>query len=137
MSRLKNLLELTLLESRVIGDKLGGNKPAVKENIQTKFDESSKKKLIQQLETDAKFNNTIIVSIIVLHFLLFFLAVFLVINFLDKPTIIVYLFGGSIFSIMVIMYSLIHFWKEKIANDNLRMILPDLPPEQAVWGGLI
>lgn len=125
MSKLKGILEDTLEE-------IGAIKPPTLGRDNIRFSKETKDKLLLRLEEEAKFNNKMIVAIIILHFLLFALAVFLVYYFLEKPEVIVYLFGGSIFSMMIIMYSLIKLWKAKIANDNLRTILPNLPPEQAV-----
>jgi hypothetical protein len=133
MSRLNNILEDTLKEIGVIKPQtLGSNKRLSPEKDDVKFSVEAKNRLLLRLEKEGKFNNKMIVVMFISHFLVFALAVFLVIYFLKTPEVIVYLFGGSIFSIMVINYSLIHIWKAKIANDNLRTILPDLPPNQAV-----
>jgi hypothetical protein len=133
MSRLNKILEETLKEIRVIKPpSLGAKTEPISRKGEIEFNAEAKKRLISRLETEGKFNNKMIVIIFISHFFVFALALFLVIYFLKTPEVIVYLFGGSIFSIMVINYSLIHIWKAKIANDNLQTILPDLPPEQSV-----
>lgn len=125
MNRLEKILEDTLEE-------IGAIKPPTLGRNNVTFSLEAKNRLMLRLEKEAEFNNKMIIAMFILHFLVFLLAVFLVIYFLKTPDIIVTLFGGSIFVIMVINYSLIRIWKAKIANDNLQTILPDLPPEQAV-----
>lgn len=131
MSRLEKILENTLNEIGVIKPPTLGKEVKIIKN-EVKFSLEAKNRLMLRLEKEAEFNKKMIIAMFMLHFLVFVLAVFLVIYFLETPDIIVKLFGGSIFVIMVINYSLIRIWKAKIANDNLQTILPDLPPEQAV-----
>lgn len=126
MSNLEKILENTL-------KKVGGIEPATLGKTESlKVSKEDKKRLILQLEEEAKFNNRMIIAIIILHFLLFALAVFLVLYYRDSPEKINFVLGGSVLSLMVIMYSLIRLWKVKVANDNLRAILPNLSPEQAM-----
>jgi len=53
--------------------------------------------LISQLGEASKFNNGMIIVIIILHVVLFATAVFLVFYFLSEPKVIKYLLGGFLF----------------------------------------
>lgn len=91
-----------------------------------------KKQLLAQMRTQSKFINNIIISIVVLHFLLFFLAGFLVIYWRDSPRVIAVLLGGSVLSLMVIIRSLVNLVKTKGRMDNILLVLPNLSAEQAI-----
>lgn len=126
MSGLEKVLETTL-------GKAGGLEPAkLGKSEGFSFSEKDKKQLISQLGEASKFNDGMIIVIIILHIVLFATAVFVVFYFLSDPKVIKYLLGGSVFSIMVLVYSLIHLLKIKSANDFMRATLPYLPPEEAM-----
>lgn len=91
-----------------------------------------KKQLISQLKEQSKFNNKIIIVIIILHFLLFGLCTFLVLYYRDSLKAILLILGSSLTGFMIIINSLIRFYEIKVKNDNLRSTLPNLPPEQAM-----
>lgn len=126
MSGLEKVLETTL-------GKAGGLEPAtLGKSEHFAFSDKDKRQLISQLGAASKFNNGMIIVIIILHVVLFATAVFLVFYFLSDPKVIKYLLGGSVFSIMVLVYSLIHLLRLKFANDFMRATLPYLPPEKAM-----
>jgi hypothetical protein len=126
MSGLEKILETTL-------GKAGALEPVTLGKSELfSFNDKDKRQLISQLGETSKFNNGMIIVIIILHIVLFATAVFLVFYFLSDPKVITYLLGGSVFSIMVLIYSLIHVLKLKFANDFIRATLPYLPPEQAM-----
>lgn len=126
MSSLEKILEATL-------EKADALKPAaLGESEVVYFSEKDKRQLISQLGKTSKFNNGMIIVIIILHVVLFATAIFLVFYFLSKPEVIKYLLGGSVFSIMVLIYSLIRLLRIKYANDMIRAALPYLPPNEAI-----
>ena len=133
MNRLGKILEQTLDEIEVTNPPtLGITNPSATDRSNFGFSPEIKDKFLLQLEKEAAFNNKMIITMFIAHLLVLGLATFLVIYFLGNPQTIVYLFGGSIFTLMGINYSLIQIWRAKIANDNLRIILPNLPPDQAI-----
>ncbi len=128
MSQLEKILEATL-------EKAGAHKAiamGAHMEVVLSLSDKDKRQLISKLKDASKFNDLLIVVIIILHIVLFATAVFLVFYFLSDPNVIIYLLGGSVFSIMVIIYSLVRVLKIKFANDFLRATLPYLPPEQAI-----
>lgn len=91
-----------------------------------------KKQLLVQMRDQVRFINKIIIAIVVLHFLLFFLAAFLVLYWRDRPKVIAMLLGGSVLSLMVIIRSLVNLVKAKGKMDNVLLVLPNLSAEQAI-----
>ena len=91
-----------------------------------------KKQLLAQIEDQVRFINKIIIAIVVLHFLLFFLAAFLVFYWRDDPKVIAILLGGSVLSLMVIIRSLVSLVKTKSQMDHVLLVLPNLSAEQAI-----
>lgn len=91
-----------------------------------------KKQLLAQMREQVTFINKIIIAIVVLHFLLFFLAAFLVLYWRDYPKVIAVLLGGSLLSLMVIIRSLVSLVKTKGEMTNVLMVLPNLSAEQAI-----
>ena len=133
---LKNILEETLsntatnagLSLRELEFEMGGGK----DTKLLEISEEDKERLLKNLNAESKFNNKIIVSIITLHFALFALCVFFAFYYRDHPEILKFLFGGSLLSLMVIMYSLIKLLKFKNFMDVLRFTLPNLSPKDAI-----
>lgn len=125
MSNFDKILETAL-------EKAGGLAPeTLGETESISFSEVDKQQLILQLKEDSKFNNKMVIAIIALHFILFGLCAYMVLYWRSQPDKVVYLLGGSLFGFMVIIYSLIQVLKITIANNNLRAMLPYLPPERA------
>jgi hypothetical protein len=126
MSRLEKLLESTLESAGGLKQETLGGRGEIS------FSEEDKRRLTSQLGGISKFNNGMVVVIIALHVVLFATSIFLVYYFLSDPSVIIYLLGGSVFSIMVVIYSLIRLLKIKYANDFVRASLPYLPPDKAM-----
>ena len=91
-----------------------------------------KKQLLVQIKDQVRFINKIIIAIVVLHFLLFFLAAFLVLYWRNEPKVIAVLLSGSVLSLMIIIRSLVRLVKTKGKMDNVLMVLPNLSAEQAI-----
>jgi hypothetical protein len=125
-TKLNSILENTL-------KKVDGLKPAIlgKTEILSGSKEA-KKELLYQLKDESKFINRFIIAIIILHFLLFALAVFLVLYYRDSPNVIVLLLGGSVLSLIAIITSLIRLLNTKSKIVYMLVTLPNLSPEQAM-----
>ena len=134
MRSLRSLLENYLdavdaLEPAVLG---GKSKKAINGEKYTLRLEKESAKLVKRLSTGSTFNNRLIISITILHFLIFLLAASLVLYYRDSPKAITTVLGGSLISLLALTRSLAGLWRDKNAMDILRAIVPDLPPEQVV-----
>lgn len=85
--------------------------------------------LYKRLLKEARFNNRMVIAIMVLHFALFILALWLIYYYRESFNIIL---GGSIVSLLAITKNLISLWREKWMIDILVNSLPNLTPEQAL-----
>lgn len=127
-SRFISILEETLKKS-------GGLLPAVQDARPgglLALTREDQRQLLAQMKAQLSFLNKIIVAIVVLHFLLFVLAAFLVLYYRDSPNVILLLLGGSVLSLMIIIRSLINLVKTKSKIDYILVTLPNLSPEQAM-----
>lgn len=125
-TKFSRLLEKTL-------KKAGGLEPAtLGKNEILSLNREDKKQLLSELRAQLKFINNIIIAIVILHFLLFLLATFLVFYYRDSPNVILVLLGGSVLSLMVIIRSLVSLVKTKSNIDYTLITLPNLSPEQAM-----
>ncbi|MGC2237742.1 MAG: hypothetical protein WA584_16380 [Pyrinomonadaceae bacterium] len=125
-SRLTSILEETL-------KKTGGLKPAtLGETGILSVSKEDKKQLLLHLKEESKSINKIIVAIVAAHFLIFALAVLLVLYFRDSPYVIIPSLGVLVPVLIAILTSLMNVLKTKNKMDLMRTILPNLPPEEVM-----
>ena len=87
-------------------------------------------KIVERLEKNIRTNTKlVIVMYCALGALLIFCMV-LVEQFRNQPNVITRLFGGSIFSILAIVFAMRRIWLDKIQSENILSILPELSKEQ-------
>ncbi len=124
--RLTSILEETL-------KKTGGLEPAtLGETGILSVSKEDKKQLLSQLKEESKAINKIIIAIVVSHFIIFALAVFLVLYFRDSPYVIIPSLGVLVAALLAILTSLMNILKTKNKMDLMRIILPNLPPEDVM-----
>jgi hypothetical protein len=126
MKRFIKILEKTLEETGAIGPLFLGEEDSINAT------EKDKERVLAQLKEELSFINKMIIAIIVLHFLLFALAVFFALYFRDSPTTITLLLGGSLLGLMVIINSLIRLVKIRNAIGLLQITFPYLSPKEAM-----
>lgn len=97
-----------------------------------RLSKEDKEILISQLKDHMTIIDKIIIAIVILHFLIFLLAVFLVLYYRDNIYAITTLLGGSVLSLMVIVRSLTNLVKIRSKIAYILITLPNLSPEQAV-----
>jgi hypothetical protein len=126
MKKFTEILEKTLEKAGAIGPVFLGEGDAIKAS------EEDKKRLADQLKKELSVINKMVVAIIILHFLLFGLAVFFAIYYRDSPNTIMLLLGGSLLGLMVVINSLIRLLKIRNAIGLLLITLPSLSPKEAM-----
>lgn len=89
--------------------------------------DEDRQELFKRLLKEARFNNGMVIAIMVLHFLLFIFALWLVYRHRESFNLIL---GGSVISLLAITQRLISLWREKWMIDILVISLPNLTPEQ-------
>ena len=88
--------------------------------------------LTERLKAESKFNNMMVIILIVMFSILFGVGVCLVFYFLKSPRIIMVLFGGEFLSFLWITQGLHKLWYERATMSLTIEIVSNLPPEQAV-----
>jgi hypothetical protein len=88
--------------------------------------------LIDRLRQKAGINNSLVIALMVLHFLIFFLAAALVYYQRESPNNIKVILGGSLLSLLALTRSLAGLWRDKTKMDMLVVIIPSLSPQEAV-----
>ncbi len=82
------------------------------------------------LATQRKFNSRIIVAAVSCLCCLFAVGLYLVIAFRNSPSTIVAIFGGTIFSLLVIVRWLRQLWLDKSLMDLLLYAADSLSPDE-------
>jgi hypothetical protein len=86
---------------------------------------------VKRLSQASSFNKRLVLSLTVLHFLIFLVAAaFLVLHYRDSPTGVTSVFGGSVVSLLGLTTGLRVVWRNKVTMDLLIAILPNLAPDQ-------
>jgi len=83
------------------------------------------------LDKQITFNNSMVITAIVLLCLIFLIGVFFVFYYRDSPQTIGGIFGGTFFSLLAIIVWLRKLWVEKNFMDMATIVLTDLPPMEA------
>ena len=126
MKGLDDILENTLRKANAFLPAALGEEAAFS------FSSEDKKQLLSQLRLQVKFHNKLVVAIVVMHFLLFALAVVLAVYNRTRPYVVTTLLGGSVLGLMVIIRSLVNLLKTKGAMDFMLVTLPNLSPKESI-----
>ena len=84
--------------------------------------------LTQQLTEDKRFNNLLLLSAVLLLYAIFILAALLVWHYRDQPKLMAVCFGGSFFSLTVLVRWLRQLWLDKNFIDLIIRASSQLAP---------
>lgn len=132
--KLNSILESVIEKSGGLQvPKLGGKTEKKSTEIEIlSISDEVKQQLLDELRKQSEFNNKLIITIIIGYFIIFALAVFVVIYNRDSPALISIALGGSILSLLVVIASMRKLLKEKHTMDLIRITIPNLSSEQAM-----
>ena len=105
---------------------LGGTRDAVvvSKSTSSNFDQS--------LQEQLKMNRYMLIMAMILLGMIFLMGVFFVFYYRDQPQTLGMIFGGSFFTLLVVVMWLRKLWVENNLIEMSRAVLQNLPPTEAV-----